>query len=151
MSSGLQDFLGSWLQRTSFSAQSRDAMALATAVPEGRALLRNRIAMLDVEIPVLENALKTLLEERKWAQEQLDAYAYPVLTLPNEVVSDIFLQYIPPYPERPPLLGDASPTNLLQICRRWREIALSTPALWRAFQPRLGFWRQGGPCTGSGG
>nr|GAT58136.1 predicted protein [Mycena chlorophos] len=143
MTSGLQEFLGSWLQRTSFSAQSRDALALAT-VPEGRALLRNRIAILDVEIPVLEDALKALLEERKWAQERLDAYAYPVLTLPNEVVSDIFLQYIPPYPERPTLLGDASPTNLLQICRRWREIALSTPALWRAFQPGLGFWRQGG-------
>ncbi|KAJ7073991.1 hypothetical protein C8F01DRAFT_5932 [Mycena amicta] len=57
---------------------------------------------------------------------------YPVLTLPNEIVSEIFKQCLPVYPVCPPLLGRGSPTLLGQICRHWREIALSTPTLWRA-------------------
>ncbi|KAJ7830952.1 hypothetical protein B0H13DRAFT_2432834 [Mycena leptocephala] len=32
----------------------------------------------------------------------------------------------------PPLTGIRSPTALTQICRQWREVALATPALWRA-------------------
>ncbi|KAF7322295.1 F-box domain-containing protein [Mycena chlorophos] len=101
-----------------------------------RAVDRARVASLDVEISALEFALKALRAERKLAQEWLDAYIYPVLTLPNEITSAIFLRYLPPYPQRPspspPLFGDASPTTLGQICRQWRAVAHSTPALWRA-------------------
>ncbi|KAJ7060933.1 hypothetical protein C8F01DRAFT_1025471 [Mycena amicta] len=67
-------------------------------------------------------------------QDRLDLYTYPVLTLPNEVVSEIFIQYIPVYPVSPPLLGDGSPTKLAQICRHWREIAHAIPMLWRAIE-----------------
>ncbi|KAF7334439.1 F-box domain-containing protein [Mycena venus] len=66
------------------------------------------------------------------AQERLDSYKYPVLTLPNEIVSEIFVHFLPAYPICPPLIGLLSPTTLTHICRRWREIALATPALWRA-------------------
>ncbi|KAJ7161071.1 hypothetical protein C8R46DRAFT_1223397 [Mycena filopes] len=61
------------------------------------------------------------------------AYLDPVLTLPNEIVSEIFIQFLPPYPECPPW-GNIlrSPTLLTQICKKWRDIALSTPQLWRA-------------------
>ncbi|KAJ7720775.1 hypothetical protein B0H16DRAFT_380991, partial [Mycena metata] len=59
------------------------------------------------------------------------AYTYPVLTLPNEIVSEIFLQFLPVYPETPPIIGSSSPNVLRHICQKWREIALSTPALWR--------------------
>nr|GAT58129.1 predicted protein [Mycena chlorophos] len=45
--------------------------------------------------------------------------AYPVLTLPTEIVVEIFLRYLPPYPICPPLL---------------RYIAFNTPALWRAIE-----------------
>jgi hypothetical protein len=55
-----------------------------------------------------------------------------VLTLPNEITSEIFVHFLPVYPRCPPLTGILSPTLLTQICRRWREIALGTPALWRA-------------------
>nr|GAT50662.1 predicted protein [Mycena chlorophos] len=64
--------------------------------------------------------------------ESNQAYAYPVLTLPPEIVAEIFLHYLPPYPDCPPLRGPGSPTYLLGICRQWREIALHTPRLWRA-------------------
>ncbi|KAJ7762478.1 hypothetical protein B0H16DRAFT_515485 [Mycena metata] len=57
--------------------------------------------------------------------------------LPPEIVSEIFIQFLPLYPEAPPLSGSLSPLLLGQICRRWREIALSTPKLWRAIQFEL--------------
>ncbi|KAJ7641165.1 hypothetical protein FB45DRAFT_738028 [Roridomyces roridus] len=70
----------------------------------------------------------------QWAcQRRLDAYEYPVLTLPNEITSEIFLHFLPPYPACPPLTGVASPTNLTRNCRKWRDIALALPKLWRAF------------------
>ncbi|KAJ7153211.1 hypothetical protein C8R46DRAFT_1357127 [Mycena filopes] len=62
-------------------------------------------------------------------QEQL---ASPVLTLPTEIIMEVFIHFLPVYPACPPLTGTHSPTNLTQICRKWREIALATPMLWRA-------------------
>ncbi|KAJ7655811.1 hypothetical protein DFH06DRAFT_483877 [Mycena polygramma] len=56
----------------------------------------------------------------------------PVLTLPNELICEIFAHFLPPYPSCPPLSGPLSPTTLIGICRQWRTIALSMPALWRA-------------------
>ncbi|KAJ7678150.1 hypothetical protein DFH06DRAFT_567232 [Mycena polygramma] len=55
-----------------------------------------------------------------------------VLTLPNEITSEIFLHFLPVYPHCPPLTGTLSPTSLTHVCHQWREIALTTPSLWRA-------------------
>ncbi|KAJ6468680.1 hypothetical protein C8R47DRAFT_1325752 [Mycena vitilis] len=66
------------------------------------------------------------------AQERLDSYKYPVLTLPSELISEIFLRVLPPYTDFPQLNGPCSPTPLTQVCRRWRDIAVGTPELWSA-------------------
>ncbi|KAJ7745195.1 hypothetical protein DFH07DRAFT_963406 [Mycena maculata] len=47
--------------------------------------------------------------------------------LPNEILSEIFVSCLPPDPQ-PDLL--AAPMIFLNICHRWREIALALPALW---------------------
>ncbi|KAJ7915171.1 hypothetical protein B0H13DRAFT_2000688 [Mycena leptocephala] len=80
------------------------------------AATRLRIADIDAQILELERTYRSIQEEKAVLQEQLDAYVYPVLILP------------PP----PPKTGLLSPNILCQVCRTWREIALSTPALWRA-------------------
>ncbi|KAJ7074006.1 hypothetical protein C8F01DRAFT_1360741 [Mycena amicta] len=95
---------------------------------------RTRLSALNVQIEQLQKALDALYSERKLIQDRLDSYIYPVLTLPNEIVAEIFVQYLPPYPACPPLLGDGSPTKLAQICSHWRQIAHGTPALWRAIE-----------------
>ncbi|KAJ7160993.1 hypothetical protein C8R46DRAFT_1106177 [Mycena filopes] len=61
----------------------------------------------------------------------------PVQTLPPELVAEVFVHFLPTYPECPPLFGLLSPLLLCQICRRWRAIALSTPVLWRAIAFKL--------------
>ncbi|KAJ6533029.1 hypothetical protein B0H19DRAFT_875343, partial [Mycena capillaripes] len=68
--------------------------------------------------------------ERQRLQAESDAIVYPVLTLPPEVTTEIFLRCFPcesnprPSPTQAPLI-------LAQICRQWRHITLHTPALWR--------------------
>ncbi|KAJ7073813.1 hypothetical protein C8F01DRAFT_3311 [Mycena amicta] len=93
---------------------------------------RARLAQVEEEIARLEPALKELYAERDRLKERIESSSFPVSTLPTELIIEIFEQYVPPYPACPPLLGDASPTKLAQICRRWRAIAHSMSTLWRA-------------------
>ncbi|KAJ7467534.1 hypothetical protein FB451DRAFT_1258795 [Mycena latifolia] len=93
---------------------------------------RARIADIKTQIFNLKRSIEVLQAEMTRAQERLDSYVYPVSTLPNEIVSEIFVHFVPLYPLCPPIHGLESPTLLPHICRRWREIALATPALWRA-------------------
>jgi hypothetical protein len=92
---------------------------------------------LDARIQTLEEALFAAKLERQDLQTHLDAYKYPILTLPTEITSEIFVNFLPAYPACPPAIGLSSPHILVQICRTWREIALSTPRLWRAIELRL--------------
>jgi hypothetical protein len=93
---------------------------------------RARVADLDAQILDLEHSLSALRYQKQLVQERLGSYSYPVLTLPNEIVAEIFIHFLPLYPLCPPLTGRSSPTILTQICQKWREIALATPKLWRA-------------------
>ncbi|KAF7335390.1 F-box domain-containing protein [Mycena venus] len=107
---------------------------------------RARIAELDAQIQDLERSLAAFRHEKSVAQKRLDSYKFPVLTLPNEIISEIFVHFLPTYPSCPPLCGSLSPSRLTQICRRWREIALATPALWRAVSLSKGsFFLRGDP------
>ncbi|KAJ7186395.1 hypothetical protein C8R46DRAFT_1272869 [Mycena filopes] len=95
---------------------------------------RARVSEIDAKIRALECSLSALGAERLLAQAPLDAYSYPVLTLPPEITCEIFKHFLPPYPACPPIAGTLSPIALTHICRRWREIALSTPDLWSRMQ-----------------
>ncbi|KAJ7187853.1 hypothetical protein C8R46DRAFT_3014 [Mycena filopes] len=93
---------------------------------------RRRIVEIDAQISELEAALSDLRAKKAIAQERLDSYKYPVLTLPPEIALEIFTHFLPTYPDCPHPDGRDSPTRLTQICRAWREISLGTPSLWRA-------------------
>ncbi|KAJ7148792.1 hypothetical protein C8R43DRAFT_925614 [Mycena crocata] len=85
-----------------------------------------RLEDVEADIKRLKDAISLRMQRRLYTCQ------YPVLTLPNEIVSEIFLHFLPPYPECPFPTGLLSPTILTYICRKWRQIALTTPALWRA-------------------
>ncbi|KAJ6554310.1 hypothetical protein B0H19DRAFT_1153133 [Mycena capillaripes] len=95
---------------------------------------RARIAQIDAQILDLGDAPAQMCAENAQLQERLESNKRPVLTLPNELVSEIFIHFLPAYPLCPPLFGIDSPTSLTHICREWRQIALATPQLWRAIQ-----------------
>ncbi|KAJ7845764.1 hypothetical protein B0H13DRAFT_2675838 [Mycena leptocephala] len=78
---------------------------------------RLHIAEIEAQILDLERSLYALRAEKTLVQERLDSYKYP---------------FPPDYPACPPLTGLLSPTTLLLICRKWRQLALTTPALWSA-------------------
>ncbi|KAJ7510965.1 hypothetical protein B0H11DRAFT_1956774 [Mycena galericulata] len=109
----------------------------------GVAAYRARLSQIKAEIKNLERTLRALIEEREETEERFEAYKYPVLTLPSEVTAEIFTHFLPVYPLCPPSTAPRSPTRLTHICRPWREIALSTPWLWRGIS--LNFKSRGFP------
>jgi len=93
---------------------------------------RARIADIEAEIQKLKRTIRAFRTEQEVIQARLNLYKYPVATLPNEIVSEIFIHFLPVYPVCPKSQGILSPTVLTHISRKWREIALTTPTLWRA-------------------
>ncbi|KAJ7678797.1 hypothetical protein B0H17DRAFT_1131104 [Mycena rosella] len=88
---------------------------------------RARLFRIDATIQQLER-------ERGSLTAQLDLRKYTVLTLPSEIVSEIFLHALDP---RSLNTRSPAPTVLAQVCGHWREIALSLPALWSTLSLKL--------------
>ncbi|KAJ6458393.1 hypothetical protein C8R47DRAFT_1059723 [Mycena vitilis] len=83
------------------------------------------------ELDTLNESPKNSLlrsSEREKLKTFLETYIYPVLTLPTEITSEVFLQTLDPEDTSPS--SPTSPLFLGHICRAWREIALTTPPLW---------------------
>lgn len=99
---------------------------------ESNQSLRDRLTQINAQIALLEG-------ERKIIQKKLRSIIYPVLGLPFEVTSKIFVDCLPEDLEgSEPILNfprGKPPTPLLlsQICRAWRYVALQTPKIWAMF------------------
>jgi hypothetical protein len=95
--------------------------------------LRTRLQHIDAEICQLENSLQSLREARTGVLNELRSLIYPVLSLPFEITSQIFLHCLPKRLEdsiRPyPSLNEA-PLVFTRVCRDWRTVAISTSTLW---------------------
>ncbi|KAJ7094374.1 hypothetical protein C8R44DRAFT_749557 [Mycena epipterygia] len=108
--------------------------------------LRTRLAEVDALISQTRQRLQELEDIRRPIQCQLDGVVYPVLTLPDEITSEIFFQCLPPSPvfselEFQTQFGpDAleAPLLLLHVCSEWRSIAIATPSLWVCLHLDLG-------------
>ncbi|KAJ7034014.1 hypothetical protein C8F04DRAFT_1102765 [Mycena alexandri] len=92
--------------------------------------LRARLAALHVSISEHRLALKELERDRKAVERELQAFTYPVLTIPPEITSEIFLHCLPEDNE-PPSRNDV-PIVLLAVCTAWRSVAISVPELWES-------------------
>ncbi|KAJ7448349.1 hypothetical protein FB451DRAFT_1289112 [Mycena latifolia] len=96
--------------------------------------LRSRLTEIEQQIVRLESQLVQLRVEKEGIVQRLDSIIYPILTIPPEVTSEIFIHSIgsPNYsPSRGPKYD--GPLRLTSICRAWRAIALSTPRIWTHF------------------
>ncbi|KAF8127806.1 hypothetical protein K438DRAFT_1789704 [Mycena galopus ATCC 62051] len=74
--------------------------------------------------------ISKLLDQRKDLETRLESVVYPVLSLPLEITSSIFVECLPNqnYYLRPS--NNSAPLLLMKVCRQWKEIALSTCELW---------------------
>ncbi|KAJ6472388.1 hypothetical protein DFH09DRAFT_1219595 [Mycena vulgaris] len=64
-------------------------------------------------------------------RDSLTVAAHPILALPPEILSEIFIECLPIYSATPDPLR--APMLLGSICGGWRKVALSTPWLWNSF------------------
>ncbi|KAJ7693883.1 hypothetical protein B0H17DRAFT_1058554 [Mycena rosella] len=94
------------------------------------ALLRAQAAYLVLSISRQKHDTETQLET---VQQQLDSLVYPVLTLPHEITSEIFVYCLPAEPSWIPDTMEA-PLLLMHVCSAWRNIAVSTPTLWSTLE-----------------
>ncbi|KAK7022104.1 hypothetical protein R3P38DRAFT_2959391 [Favolaschia claudopus] len=90
------------------------------------------VARLDVEIEGMESALTQLKERRKTLMKPITAHRVlisPLRRTPDDVLFEIFSTCLPVTHNA--LIDPAeAPLLLGRICRRWRAVAYSTPALW---------------------
>ncbi|KAF8218130.1 hypothetical protein K438DRAFT_1796355 [Mycena galopus ATCC 62051] len=89
--------------------------------------LRQRLSELDSTIFRHESIIEELKQQRADVVSQLEEVVYPVLTLPSEITIEIFKWC---YEGGMRVLPSVPPLLFTRICHDWRELALSTPALW---------------------
>ncbi|KAJ7223920.1 hypothetical protein C8J57DRAFT_1731383 [Mycena rebaudengoi] len=98
--------------------------------------LRKRLAHIDASISLKKAHLKDLETNRAEIQYHLDRVVYPVLTLPAEITSAIFVECLD-FSEENTILDahpNRAPLVLMHVCRMWRSIAISTRRLWAALR-----------------
>ncbi|KAJ6580812.1 hypothetical protein B0H19DRAFT_848339, partial [Mycena capillaripes] len=59
-----------------------------------------------------------------------EVMTYPILTLPNELTSEIFINCLSSDAVRVQPNPATAPLLLAQVCSQWRAIAFSLPELW---------------------
>lgn len=86
---------------------------------------------LDQEIWQMYDAFQCLLEKRRALHNHAAAHKgiiSPLRRLPSEVLSEIFIHALPPFPFV--LLKNEAPLVFERVCKRWRSVSRSTPSLW---------------------
>ncbi|KAJ7613195.1 hypothetical protein FB45DRAFT_273783 [Roridomyces roridus] len=89
--------------------------------------LRARLSQIEAHIDALDSQLCVLRAERITVAAELAGIVYPVLSLPNEITSEIFAHYVDDS-------NTHSPMRLTWTCKLWREVAISTCRLWTCFR-----------------
>jgi hypothetical protein len=97
------------------------------------AALRAQVLDLNSAISRQERILDDMRTRLQDLQSQLESIAYPILTLPPEMTSEIFIHCLPSKRYTGVVNTDEAPLLLTHVCRVWRQIAISTPALWATF------------------
>ncbi|KAJ6536543.1 hypothetical protein DFH09DRAFT_1324579 [Mycena vulgaris] len=90
--------------------------------------VHKRLEDIDDEIGGTLAHLQRLKARRMDILVDLNAVTSPILSLPPELICEIFLHCLPPQRTLPS--PKDAPLLLAQVCRQWRGIALSLPVLW---------------------
>ncbi|KAF7291771.1 F-box domain-containing protein [Mycena chlorophos] len=89
-------------------------------------------ARLDEEASVLQARLASVIQKRDAMGEIVNghrALLSPIRRLPSELLGKIFVSTLPTKRDTA-ISADEGPMLLMQVCRSWRAVALTTPQLW---------------------
>ncbi|KAJ7724861.1 hypothetical protein B0H16DRAFT_1698487 [Mycena metata] len=101
---------------------------------DSNAALRAEFHALSLSISRQKLLLNEMQARLKNLQAQLDSVVYPVLTLPPEIISEIFVHCLPDKRKLDVVNPDEAPLLLMHVCSPWRQIAIATPQLWSTFE-----------------
>ncbi|KAJ6472339.1 hypothetical protein C8R47DRAFT_1054175 [Mycena vitilis] len=111
----------------SIGARSPSSIELRTELQEVNLAILQQTAFLD-----------TLQKRKRDLETGLGQVVYPVLTIPPELLAGIFVECLPAHEHRARPSRTTPPLSLAQVCRYWREIALSTCELWSSVNISVG-------------
>ncbi|KAJ7215991.1 hypothetical protein GGX14DRAFT_562433 [Mycena pura] len=114
-----------------FGSLSSTTWGATDDISTRRCAERDRLAQVEAQISHLQVHIDVLERERAELQENLETIVYPILTIPDEISSQIFLLCLPADGRVRPSKRSA-PLSLAQICSHFRRISLSTPGLWHS-------------------
>ncbi|ESK95825.1 hypothetical protein Moror_12437 [Moniliophthora roreri MCA 2997] len=103
--------------------------------PEELEEIRNLVRKPEEQVRLLNEKISQLQAQRDKLQSFIDCHRVllsPARRIPRDIISEVFLHCLPTDSLPVRSIGEA-PLLLTTICRSWREIALTTPRLWRAF------------------
>jgi hypothetical protein len=93
------------------------------------------LTSLDMEIARVEEILHQLCQKKFSLRRQINARKSPVLRLPSEITTEVFLHLFPYNSTK--TWGAHTPLVLGSICSAWRTIAWSTSRLWCTLSLKL--------------
>ncbi|KAJ6448473.1 hypothetical protein C8R45DRAFT_848856 [Mycena sanguinolenta] len=79
--------------------------------------------------------ISALEEQQNGIEAKLRAIVFPVLSLPVEITSRIFIECLPDNDVSPSTAH--APLLLTRVCRRWKDIAIATCQLWNSLRVDL--------------
>ncbi|KAJ7473280.1 hypothetical protein FB451DRAFT_1398406 [Mycena latifolia] len=91
---------------------------------------RVRLEEVEAQLHELQCRIHALETERDELKDDLSSIVYPILTIPNEITSEIFEHCLPVGNRRGRPRCQTAPLLLTAICRHFRQVCLATPALW---------------------
>ncbi|KAF9552720.1 hypothetical protein CPC08DRAFT_768102 [Agrocybe pediades] len=95
----------------------------------------NELSIIESQIRDSVAFLQSLLQKHKSKKEQINDIHSPIVQLPPEISSTIFLSSLPGdvfghYPSRKKREAIFRPLLIGAICKAWRDVAWATPQLW---------------------
>jgi hypothetical protein len=126
-----------WPQTLAFGAPSPEE---ATIIHDDVRTAESRLSPLGAEIERaadVVNKLKCRRDEFSYYIAEHQALLAPMRRLPAELLSQIFSHYCNHGYSKEESRSTSfrkHPFTLAQVCRRWREVVLSTPAIWSKFR-----------------
>ncbi|KAJ6779268.1 hypothetical protein DFH09DRAFT_118384 [Mycena vulgaris] len=99
---------------------------------------RAALAEIESQITRYKASIQALEKQQRKLETSLSLLVYPILALPIEITSRIFVHCLPVDGRVCPSRS-AAPLILAQICRHWRDVALSTCQLWKSMYIYLPF------------